>query len=250
MEQIRLNKYLAQCGVCSRREADKLIERKEVLVNGQIAVTGQAVCVTDEITVRGRPLQGRKKNVVLAFYKPIGVVCTEKDPHAEKKIMDMISYPVRVTYAGRLDKDSEGLLLLTNDGDLINAMMRGANRHEKEYVVKVEKEITDDFLNKMARGIYLKDLDITTRECKVQKTGKFTFRIVLTQGVNRQIRRMCQTCGYQVRSLKRIRVMNIKLDDLRPGAYREIDGEELAKLYRDAGMGSRMDQQADGKRIK
>lgn len=239
MEQIRLNKYLAQCGVCSRREADKLIDRKEVLVNGRIAVTGQAVCGTDEIRVRGRLLQGRKKNVVLAFYKPVGVVCTERDPHAEKKIMDMISYPVRVTYAGRLDKDSEGLLLLTNDGDLINAMMRGANRHEKEYVVKVGKEITDDFLNKMAKGIYLKELDITTRECKIEKIGKFTFRIILTQGVNRQIRRMCQACGYQVKGLKRIRVMNIKLDDLLPGAYREIVGEELEKLYKDAGMESR-----------
>ena len=148
----------------------------------------------------------------------------------------MIHYPVRVTYAGRLDKDSEGLLLLTNDGELINAMMRGANRHEKEYLVKVDKEITPDFLNRMAGGIYLKELEITTRECTVEQEGKFTLRIILTQGVNRQIRRMCKVCGYQVKSLKRIRVVNVLLDNLKPGQYREIVGEELKELYQTCGM--------------
>lgn len=236
MEQIRLNKYLAQCGVCSRREADKLIEQGKVLVNGRAATAGQQVSAADEIKVNNKVLQGRNEKKVLAFYKPIGVTCTEKDPHAEKIITDMIHYPVRVTYAGRLDKDSEGLLLLTNDGDLINAMMRGANRHEKEYIVKVDKEITPDFLSKMAGGIYLKELDIATRECEVEKIGKFTFRIVLTQGVNRQIRRMCKVCGYQVKNLKRIRVVNILLDNLKPGEYREIEGEELKQLYRTCGM--------------
>lgn len=236
MEQIRLNKYLAQCGICSRREADKLIEQGRVLVNGRAATAGQQVSAADEIKVNNKVLQGRNEKKVLAFYKPIGVTCTEKDPHAEKIITDMIHYPVRVTYAGRLDKDSEGLLLLTNDGDLINAMMRGANRHEKEYIVKVDKEITPDFLSKMAGGIYLKELDIATRECEVEKIGKFTFRIVLTQGVNRQIRRMCKVCGYQVKNLKRIRVVNILLDNLKPGEYREIEGEELKQLYRTCGM--------------
>ena len=236
MEQIRLNKYLAQCGVCSRREADKLIEQGRVLVNGRAATAGQQVSAADEIKVNNKVLQGRNEKKVLAFYKPIGVTCTEKDPHAEKIITDMIHYPVRVTYAGRLDKDSEGLLLLTNDGDLINAMMRGANRHEKEYIVKVDKEITPDFLSKMSGGIYLKELDIATRECEVEKIGKFTFRIVLTQGVNRQIRRMCKVCGYQVKNLKRIRVVNILLDNLKPGEYREIEGEELKQLYRTCGM--------------
>ena len=216
MEQIRLNKYLAQCGVCSRREADKLIEQGRVLVNGQVAAVGQQVCPSDEIKVNHKILQGQEEKKVLAFYKPIGVTCTEKDPHAEKIIADMIHYPVRVTYAGRLDKDSEGLLLLTNDGDLINAMMRGANRHEKEYLVRVDKEITPDFLNRMAGGIYLKELELTTRECTVEKEGKFTLRIILTQGVNRQIRRMCKVCGYQVKSLKRIRVVNVLLDNLKP----------------------------------
>ena len=236
MEQIRLNKYLAQCGVCSRRDADKLIEQGRVLVNGQVAVAGQQVQATDEIIVNRKKLQGREEKKVLAFYKPIGVTCTEKDAHAEKIISDLIHYPVRVTYAGRLDKDSEGLLLLTNDGELINAMMRGANRHEKEYIVKVDKEITPDFLWKMSEGLYLKELDITTRKCEVEQIGKFTFRIVLTQGVNRQIRRMCKVCGYQVKNLKRIRVVNILLDKLKPGEYREIGGEELQQLYKTCGI--------------
>lgn len=231
MEQIRLNKYLAQCGVCSRREADRMIEQGRVQVNGKCALTGQLVSENDEIRVNQKLLQGRDEKKVLAFYKPIGVTCTEKDRHAEKIITDMIHYPIRVTYAGRLDKDSEGLLLLTNDGDLIDAMMRGANRHEKEYIVKVDKEITSDFLKKMSEGIYLKDLAITTRQCEMEKIGKFTFRIVLTQGVNRQIRRMCQACDYQVKSLKRIRVMNILLGKLRQGEYRELTAEELEELY-------------------
>uniref|UniRef100_UPI0040571688 pseudouridine synthase n=1 Tax=Acetatifactor sp. TaxID=1872090 RepID=UPI0040571688 len=236
MEQIRLNKYLAQCGVCSRREADKLIEAGRVVVNGVTAAMGQTVSAEDEILVNRKLLQGRKKAVVLAYYKPIGVVCTEKDAHADKKITDMIDYPVRVTYAGRLDKDSEGLILLTNDGDLINAMMRGANRHEKEYIVKVDKEITPDFLLKMSQGIYLKELDITTRKCEIVKTGKYTFQMILTQGLNRQIRRMCKALGYQVRSLKRIRIMNIQLDDLKYGDYRELSGEELERLYQATGL--------------
>ncbi len=233
MEQIRLNKYLAQCGVCSRREADKLIEQGRVMVNGQVAVTGMQVCEADEIQVNKKILQGRAQKKVLAFYKPIGVTCTERDPHAEKIISDLIDYPIRVTYAGRLDKDSEGLLLLTNDGDLIDAMMRGANRHEKEYIVRVDKEITDVFLEKMAAGVFLKELELTTRPCEVEKLSKFTFRIILTQGVNRQIRRMCKECGFCVKNLKRIRVMNVLLGDLKPGKYREVSGEELKKLYRD-----------------
>lgn len=236
MERIRLNKYLAQCGVCSRREADRLIEQGRVQVNGRVAATGQQINIDDEIKVNQRVLQGRARKVVLAFYKPIGVTCTEKDPHAEKIISDLIKYPIRVTYAGRLDKDSEGLLLLTNDGDLIDAMMRGSNRHEKEYIVRVDKEITPDFLSKMSKGIYLKDLDITTRECELEKIGKYTFRIILTQGVNRQIRRMCQNCGFQVKNLKRVRVMNILLNGLRPGEYREIKDEELNLLYKDCNI--------------
>lgn len=237
MDGVRLNKYLADSGVCSRREADKLIEQGRVLVNGQAAPMGCKVTDRDHITVNGRQLSGRPRKVVLAFYKPVGVTCTEQDKHAEKIINDYVQYPVRVTYAGRLDKDSEGLLLLTNDGDLIDAVMRGAHKHEKEYIVKVNKEITPRFLDKMAAGVELKELKLTTRPCKIQQTGKYTFQIILTQGVNRQIRRMCKVCGYEVVQLKRIRVMNIRLEGLVPGKYREVQGEELAQLYSDAGLG-------------
>ena len=205
-------------------------------MNGQVAGMGQQVEETDTVSIGKKILQGKRSCKVLAFYKPVGVTCTERDPHAEKKIMDLIHYPERLTYAGRLDKDSEGLILLTNDGDLINAMMRGANRHEKEYIVKTDREITPDFLDKMRNGVYLKELDITTRECRIEKTGKYTFRIILTQGVNRQIRRMCEACGVKVKALKRIRVMNILLGDLKPGEWREITGEELEQLRRDSGM--------------
>lgn len=237
MERMRLNKYLAHCGVCSRREADRLIEQGRVLVNGQPAATGQSVGDMDEVTVSGKAVRAGKKTVVLAYNKPVGVTCTERDPHADKKITDMIKYPIRVTYAGRLDKDSEGLLLLTNDGDLIQAMMRGSNHQEKEYVVKVDKELSGEALNKMTDGIYLKDLDTTTKPCKIEQTGKYTFRIVLTQGLNRQVRRMCAACGYQVKSLKRIRVMHIMLGDLKPGEYVELPDGDVERLYRDAGIG-------------
>lgn len=235
-EQIRLNKYLAQCGVCSRRDADKLIESGKVLVNGVIAGMGQMISPDDCVQVGKKVLQGREKKVVLACYKPIGVTCTERDPHANRKITDLIKYPVRVTYAGRLDKDSEGLLLLTNDGALIDAMMRGANGHEKEYIVKVDKEVTEAFVDKMAQGLYLRELKVTTRPCEVVVIGKYTFKIVLTQGLNRQIRRMCKELGYQVKELKRVRVMNIQLGNLKPGAYRELTGQETQELYQKAGL--------------
>ena len=173
---------------------------------------------------------------MLAFYKPVGVTCTEKDKYAEKIINDFINLPYRVTYAGRLDKDSEGLLLLTNDGDLIDAVMRGAHRHEKEYVVKVNKEITPEFVEKMEKGVYLKELEQTTRPCQVKPIGKYTFHITLTQGLNRQIRRMCKENGYEVTHLKRIRIMNVELGKLTPGKYRELTDEELTELYQSAGM--------------
>ena len=227
---VRLNKYLASCGVCSRRDADKLIESGKVLVNGQIAGMGQAVSEEDTILVNGKPVKGVQEKAVLAYYKPVGITCSERDPHAEKLITDRIKYPVRLTYAGRLDKESEGLMIMTNDGALIDQMMRGANRHEKEYVVKVNREITEAFLSEMEKGVFLKDLGVTTRPCKVYQEGKYTFRIVLTQGLNRQIRRMCKALGYQVVKLKRIRIMNIHLGDLKPDAYRALTGEEEAKL--------------------
>ncbi|MDE6701826.1 MAG: pseudouridine synthase [Acetatifactor sp.] len=234
---MRLNKYLARCGVCSRRDADQLIASGKVTVNGEAARTGQIVEPGDKVQVGKRVIVWEERQrVTLAFYKPVGVVCTERDAHAKYKITDVINYPVRVTYAGRLDKDSEGLLLLSNDGDLIDAMMRGANGHEKEYVVKVDKEITGVFLTKMAQGVYLRELQTTTRPCEVAGIGKYTFRIVLTQGLNRQIRRMCGELGYRVQSLKRIRVMNVLLGDLKPGDYRELEEQEYEELYERAGL--------------
>lgn len=235
-EKIRINKYLAMSGICSRRDADKLIEQGKVTINGRVAVTGDKVCKQDVIQIGKKKIQTENKKVVLAFYKPVGVVCTERDPHVEKIIRDLIRYPIRVTYAGRLDKDSEGLLLLTNDGELIQAMMRGANGHEKEYVVKTDKEITDDFIQNMEQGVFLKELDIKTKPCKLEKTGKYTFHIILTQGVNRQIRRMCQTFGYQVKELKRTRVLNITLDGLKNGQFRELTEDELMLLYNKCGL--------------
>jgi 23S rRNA pseudouridine2604 synthase len=203
-----------------------------------VAGPGVKVDATDEISVRGKRLDGKQKAVVLAFYKPVGVTCTERDPHAEKILTDLISYPQRVTYAGRLDKDSEGLLLLTNQGDLIQAMMRSENRHEKEYIVRINQEVTPQFVEKMAGGIYLKDLERKTRPCVVEKLSKFTFRIILTQGFNRQIRRMTAACGAQVQSLKRVRVMHIQLGNLKPGEYVELNEADIEKLYRDCGLQS------------
>lgn len=236
MEQIRLNKYLAHCGVCSRRDADRLIQEGKVLVNGCAAMPGSQVSEDDEIIVSGRRVQNNRKKVVLAFYKPAGVVCTEKDSHGDTMISDLVKYPVRVTYAGRLDKDSEGLLLLSNDGDLIQAMMKGAGGHEKEYLVRVDKEITPEFLGKMAEGVYLEELNLTTKECRIEQISPFTFKLVLTQGVNRQIKRMCLACGYRVRFLKRIRVMHVILGDLKPGEYYELGRGDVERLYRDCGL--------------
>ena len=227
----RLNKYLADCGICSRREADRMIEAGRVIVNGVPAQMGMRISEMDDITVDGRPLDKKDRKVVLAYYKPVGVTCTEKDKYAEKTIRDAIDYPIRVTYAGRLDKDSEGLLLLTNDGDLINVLMRAANYHEKEYLVRVNKPITDTFLQKMAEGVFLKELNVQTRPCQVEKEGKFVFRIVLTQGLNRQIRRMCRALGFDAQGIKRVRVANITIGKLKPGNYRLLTAEELDELY-------------------
>lgn len=231
MEKERLNKYLAACGLCSRRDADRLIAEGRVEVNGKRAETGMQVSGREHITVNGKPLQGKDEKVVLAYYKPVGVTCTEKDRFADKKITDMVKFPVRVTYAGRLDRDSEGLMLLTNDGDLIDAMMRGSAGHEKEYLVKVNREVTEEFLEKMRAGVYLSELDIVTRPCQAEKNGKFQFKIVLTQGVNRQIKRMTRELGYRVIGIKRVRILNIDLKGLKIGEFRRLTPEEIRVLY-------------------
>ena len=237
-DEIRLNKYLAEAGIASRREADRLIEEGKVTVNGKTALMGMKVTLRDTVMCDGRTVNynGAKEHHVIAFYKPVGVVVTERDAHAEKKVMDLIDYPVRLTYAGRLDKDSEGLLILTNDGDLINAMMRGSNGHEKEYVVDTDRDLTEEDISLYSKGIYLKELGVKTGPCQIEKIGKCRYRIVLTQGLNRQIRRMFGHFDIKVLRLKRVRVMNIKLLDLKPGKYRVISGDELNKLYSMAGI--------------
>lgn len=237
METIRLNKYLADCGICSRRDADKLIGQGVVTVDGQTAMTGMKVTGQESICVRGKQVMGQDKKIVLAYYKPIGVVCTERDPHAKKIVARELQYPVRVTYAGRLDKESEGLLLMTNDGVLIDAMMRGANGHEKEYIVKTSREWTSEALDHLREGVYLEELQMTTRPCTIEQLGPRTIRMVLTQGINRQIRRMCKTQGYEVIFLKRTRVINVKLAGLKPGEYRELTEEELQGLYTECRIG-------------
>ena len=231
---IRLNKYLSEAGICSRREADRLIEAGRVTVDGVQAVPGMKVSEEQKICAGKKVIQGAEQKVVLAVNKPAGIVCTG-DMKVKNNIIRFLHYPVRVTYAGRLDKDSEGLLIMTNDGDLINGMMRARYAHEKEYKVRVNKEVTPEFIEKMSRGVHIRDkeknLDAVTRPCTVKKTGKYTFSIILTQGLNRQIRRMCEALGYKVDVLKRIRIMNVELGDLKPGQVRELTEQELKELY-------------------
>lgn len=228
-EPVRLNKYLSEAGVCSRREADRLIESGKVTVDGQRAQTGMKIRPGQEVRVGRKVVSRQDEMVVLAVNKPRGIVCTE-EKRERNSIVRFLDYPIRVTYIGRLDKDSRGLLLMTNNGDIINRMMRAANHHEKEYKVTVDHEITDEFLEKMAAGVAI--LDTVTRPCKVEKLGKYTFSIILTQGLNRQIRRMCEALGYEVKDLVRVRVMNIRLGSLKEGGYREVTDEELDELYR------------------
>lgn len=227
-EPVRLNKYLSEAGVCSRREADRLIETGRVTVDGLRAQTGMRIVPGQVVKVGNKVVSKQDEMIVLAVNKPRGIVCTEERRERDS-IVRFLNYPVRVTYIGRLDKDSHGLLLMTNNGDIINKMMRAANKHEKEYKVTVDKEITEDFLKKMAAGVPI--LDTVTRPCTVKKIGKYTFSIILTQGLNRQIRRMCEALGYEVKDLLRVRVMNITLNGLKDGQYRKLTDQELNELY-------------------
>lgn len=230
-EKTRLNKYIAECGVCSRREADRLIEAGKVYVNGKVAGMGVKVSSEDEVICNGQTLTSKNDKVVLAYYKPLGITCTEKDRFADKTLKEAFNYPIRVTYAGRLDRETEGLLLMTNDGELINKLMRGTNNHEKEYYVKVTKNLDRDFKEKMEAGVFLRELNRKTKPCKVEIIGPSSFKIIITQGLNRQIRRMCAELGYKVDALQRTRVANIEIGKLRPGTFRRVTGEELEELY-------------------
>jgi len=227
----RINKYLSEVGYCSRREADRLLLEGKVTINGKIPEIGSKVEESDQVEVKGQRIEKskRQKNIYLAFNKPVGIVCTTDRKIEPNNVIDFIKYPKRIFPIGRLDKLSEGLIFLTNDGDIVNKILRARNNHEKEYIVSVNRPINEEFIQNMSGGVEI--LDTITKNCFVKQMGPNKFKIILTQGLNRQIRRMCDSLGYKVKSLRRIRIMNIKLD-LPTGEYREFSKEELLELNR------------------
>ena len=232
-ETVRLNKFLSEKGICSRREADRRVDEGKVMVNGVCAVMGQKVSSADEIVVDGKKVSTKQvKPVLIAVNKPAGIVCTTARFEGEKNIVDMVKYPTRIYPIGRLDKESEGLILMTNLGDLANEISKASNSHEKEYVVTVNNQVTESFLDKMRRGMHLEELNADTMPCVCTKTGNREFHIILKQGLNRQIRRMCAACGYRVETLKRIRIMNIHLGNIPQGNFRNVTDAEFDKLIK------------------
>jgi len=231
-EGIRLNKYLSDAGICSRREADRLIEEGRVLIDGVPASMGTKVEPGQTVCCDGQTVGGKDKPVFLVVNKPRGIVCTTSDKDRAENIVEFLNYPQRIYPVGRLDKDSEGLLLMTNQGDIVNKILRGGNNHEKEYAVAVNKPVTEEFLKKMREGVWIEDLAVLTKPCRAWQTGSHTFHIVLTQGLNRQIRRMCRALDYHVMKLKRVRIMSIKLGNLERGEYRELTEKEVEELKR------------------
>lgn len=230
-KQIRINKYISQCGYCSRREADRLIDEGKVFVNGIPIQMGAKVSSTDEIMIDGVLLNHQEPEILIALHKPEGIVCTTSKKDSDN-VIDYLDFPHRIYPVGRLDKDSTGLLLLTNNGQLMDDILRGSNFHEKEYIVQVNKPVTDSILRAMEQGVPI--LDTMTRPCQIRKTGKDRFHIILTQGLNRQIRRMCEYFGYRVITLKRIRIMNIHLGDLPMGQWRYLTPKEIETLKKHA----------------
>jgi pseudouridine synthase len=226
-ELIRLNKFLSDSGICSRREADRLIEAGKINVDGTAAVIGQKITLSQVITYKGKHIMNSSPLVLIAVNKPRGIVCTTAKEEKDN-IVDFVSYNERIYPIGRLDKDSEGLILMTNKGEIVNKILRAGNTHDKEYVVKVNKNITKDFISEMSKGVPI--LDTITRPCIVEKISEKELKIILTQGLNRQIRRMCECLGYKVLSLKRIRIMNISLGNLKIGTYRKLSGGEISEL--------------------
>lgn len=224
----RLNKAISDSGYCSRRKADELIERGVVTLNDQPVSLGDRVLPGDVVKINGTVIGGPKNSVYLMLNKPVGITCTT-DQRVSGNVVDYINYPERIFHVGRLDKPSEGLLLMTNDGDIVNKILRAGNRHEKEYVVRVNRPISDDFIRRMSRGIPI--LDTVTKPCHVIRISRFVFKIILVQGLNRQIRRMCEYLDYEVVSLRRIRIMNLKLGDLPEGQWRQLTKEEITKLH-------------------
>ncbi len=226
---MRINKYISETGICSRREADKIIEEGRVTINGIPAHLGSLVELEDKVCIDGKPIGNKRKSVYIALNKPVGITCTT-ERHVQGNIVDFVNHSERIFPIGRLDKDSQGLILLTNDGDIVNRILRAENNHDKEYIVTVNKPITPSFLHGMSNGV--KILGTMTKPCKVKAIDDKTFRIILTQGLNRQIRRMCQAFGYQVVKLKRIRIMNIKLGELKIGQWRNLTKQELDELLK------------------
>ena len=239
METKRLNKAISETGYCSRRAADKLIAEGRVRVNGKIPELGTKVTKADAISVNGKIITKEVENIYLAFNKPEGITCTT-ERHVKGNIIDYINYPERIFPIGRLDKPSEGLIFMTNDGDIVNKILRSKNSHQKEYIVTVTRKISDDFIRKMGNGIPI--LDTITEKCKVTKINNHTFNIVLTQGLNRQIRRMCDYLGYEVRTLKRVRIMNISLKNIKIGEYRSFTSQELKEIERSIADSSKTEE--------
>ncbi len=246
---IRINKYLSEAGVCSRREADRQVELGNVTIDGATAETGAKVYPGQSVCYQGKKVSKEEEMILLAFHKPAGIVCTA-EKREKNNVVDYIGYPKRIYPVGRLDKDSEGLLLMTNNGEIVNKIMRAGNRHEKEYIVTVNKPVTDSFIRGMAGGVPLVELNTQTRKCKVEKIGKRQFKIILTQGLNRQIRRMCEYFGYRVERLVRVRIMNIELGNLEAGKYRPVTKDEYKKLQtliRNSSNGPAGGKKADGR---
>ncbi len=231
-ESFRINRFLSAAGVCSRREADRLIESGRVFVNGQVAEKGMRILPADEVVFDKKVLKKKEERTLLLFNKPAGIVCTE-EKREKNNIIDYINYPARIFTIGRLDKESRGLILLTDDGSIVNDIMKGSRKHEKEYHVRVDKPLTEGFIKRMKEGVYLPELSVKTRKCKVKRTGEMSFDITLTQGLNRQIRRMCEALGYKVLDLMRFRIMNLFVDNIREGSYRRITPEEERELFKE-----------------
>lgn len=223
-DSVRLNKAISDSGHCSRRQADSLIEAGRVAINNTTATLGDRVMPGDLVTIDGTPITPKEQDVFIAFHKPVGITCTT-DRRVEGNIIDYINHPERIFPIGRLDKPSEGLIFLTNNGDIVNKILRAGNKHEKEYIVTVDRPVTDEFIERMANGVPI--LDTVTKKCEVTRISRFVFRIVLVQGLNRQIRRMCEYLGYEVTALKRIRIMNIDLDNLPVGKWRNLTQKEI-----------------------
>ena len=229
-ENIRINKYLSSAGICSRREADQYTDAGRITVNGKVIATGEKIPADARVCLDGKPVSAETKQVLLLFYKPEGIVCSTKKQRQETTVTEYLQYPIRIYPVGRLDKDSQGLIFLTNHGDLVNKILRAGNDHEKEYLVTVDKPITDEFIRGMGAGVPI--LGTVTKKCKVKKEAPFVFRITLVQGLNRQIRRMCEHFGYEVKKLERTRIMNVSLSGIPLGEWRDLTDDELIDLFK------------------